>query len=326
MKKYVILPLAALLAVPAMAQTNSTSTPPSQNPVQSTQSNSVKTDSDHQPLTLEQHEGFWGHLNPFARKKYVRKQLNPVVGRVNELDELTASNSRMIKDVDARSTEGIRLATAKATEADNHALDATNRANQANETATQATARLGNVEKAVSSIDQYQKVQDTEIRFRSGQGVLSSKAKEALDQLVEPLKSQRGYVVEVQGFAPGRGNASIQNSQRMAESVVRYLVAHDVPVYRIYTLGMGNAAPKSADGKAARLTSGKVEVSLLRNDLSGLESAQNVNRNTTPAASNGVQSQQAPASNVPSPALPQNDQPQQQQTPKVQAPPAPPKN
>lgn len=308
----IALPLAAVLALPGLAQTNQP-TAPSQNQMQS-QSQAQSTDSTKQPLTLEQHEGFWGHLNPFARKKYVRKQLTPVVGRVNELDELTASNTKLINDVDARSTEGIRLATAKATEADSHALDATNRANQANETATQATARLTNVEKAVTNIDQYAKVQDTEIRFRSGQSALSSKAKEALDQMIEPLKSQRGYVVEVQGFAPGRGQAAITSSQKMAESVVRYLVENDVPVYRIYTLGMGSAAPKSADASAkpTRITSGKVEISLLRNDLSGLASAQNV-----PAGSN-VQGQQAPA-------LPQSDQPVSQ-TPKVQAPPAPPKN
>jgi len=319
-KRFVItLPLAALLAVPVFGQTNQPQTSQSSpNQVQSTQqqpADTVKSDSDRQPLTLEQHEGFWGHLNPFARKKYVRKQLSPVVGRVNELDELTASNSKMIKDVDARSTEGIRLATAKATEADNHALDATNRANQANDTATQATARLGSVEKTVSNIDQYQKVQDTEIRFRSGQSVLSSKAKAALDQLIDPLKSQRGYVVEVQGFAPGRGSVGIQSSQKMADAVVRYLVENDVPVYRIYTLGMGNAAPKSADGSASRVASGKVEVSLMRNDVSSLASS-----GSTPAGSN------VPA--MAAPALPQSDQPIQQQVPKTQPvlPPAPPKN
>jgi outer membrane protein OmpA-like peptidoglycan-associated protein len=306
-KRFVItLPLAALLAVPVFGQTNQPQTSQSSpNQVQSTQqqpADTVKSDPDRQPLTLEQHEGFWGHLNPFARKKYVRKQLSPVVGRVNELDELTASNSKMIKDVDARSTEGIRLATAKATEADNHALDATNRANQANDTATQATARLGSVEKTVSNIDQYQKVQDTEIRFRSGQSVLSSKAKAALDQLIDPLKSQRGYVVEVQGFAPGRGSVGIQSSQKMADAVVRYLVEND-------------AAPKSADGSASRVTSGKVEVSLMRNDVSSLASS-----GSTPAGSN------VPA--MAAPALPQSDQPIQQQVPKTQPvlPPAPPKN
>ena len=303
-KRLVItLPLAALLAMPAFSQTNQPT--PAQPAAQQMQSQSQAQQADtatpKEPLTLEQHEGFWGHLNPFARKKYVRKQLTPVVGRVNELDELTASNTNMIKDVDKRSTEGIRMANERASQADSHALDATNRANQANQTATQATARLANVEKTVSNIDQYAKVQDTEIRFRSGQTALSTKAKAALDQMVDPLKSQRGYVVEVQGFAPGRGQAAISSSQKMADSVVRYLVENDVPVYRIYTLGMGSAAPKAEDGSTTRVRTGKVEITLLRNDLSGLESAQNAG--VTPAGSN-VQGQQAPAS-----ALPQSDKP-----------------
>ena len=77
-----------------------------------------------------------------ARKKYVNRQLDPVRGRVNELDELTAKNAKMIADVDARATEGIRKAMSKANEADTHALDAGNRANQAQQTAQQAHTRI----------------------------------------------------------------------------------------------------------------------------------------------------------------------------------------
>ena len=43
-----------------------------------------------QPLQPDTRQGFWGHLNPFARKKYVQNQLSPIRNRVNELDELTA--------------------------------------------------------------------------------------------------------------------------------------------------------------------------------------------------------------------------------------------
>src|SRR5438034_9642762 len=34
-------------------------------------------------LQPETHEGFWGHLNPFARKKYVQRQTAPIRDRVN---------------------------------------------------------------------------------------------------------------------------------------------------------------------------------------------------------------------------------------------------
>src|SRR5213595_600899 len=193
-------------------------------------------------LQPDTHEGFWGHLNPFARKKYVQRQTAPIRDRVNELDELTSANSKMIKDVDSRATEGIRLASLKANEADQHAVDAGNRARLAQDTATQASTHLESVEKVVTNIDQFQAVTQTEILFRPGQKILSKKAKDALDDMATPLKDQKGYIIEVQGFSSGRGQAAISNSQAMAQSVVRYLVLnHEIPVYRIYTVGMGNA-------------------------------------------------------------------------------------
>jgi hypothetical protein len=72
----------------------------------------------------------------------------------------------------------------------------------------------------------------------------------------------------VQGFSPGAGSTAIENSREMAQMVVRYLVLnHDVPVYRIYTVGMGNAPSASDDGKLHRARGGRVEVNLMKNSL-----------------------------------------------------------
>src|SRR6202035_1431537 len=163
-------------------------------------------------------------------------------------------------------------ASAKANEADQHAIDAGNRAQAAQQTATQANTRLSTVEQVVGNIDQYKATTQTEIRFRPGQSVLSQNAKTALDDMATPLKSQRGYIIEVQGFSSGRGQAAIATSQKMADSVVRYLVLnHEIPVYRIYVVGMGNAPVATEDGTQAKRTSGgRVEISLLKNDLEGL--------------------------------------------------------
>jgi outer membrane protein OmpA-like peptidoglycan-associated protein len=228
-----------------------------------------------QPLQAETHEGFWGKINPWARKKYVQRQTEPIRDRVNELDELTANNSKQIKDVDARAQQGIQLASAKANEADQHAIDAGNKAQAAQTTATQANTRLTTVEQVVGNIDQYKATTQTEIRFRPGQSVLSQNAKTALDDMATPLKNQRGYIIEVQGFSSGHGQAAIATSQKMADSVVRYLVLnHDVPVYRIYVVGMGNAPVPSASAddqsKTKRTSGGRVEISLLKNDLEQL--------------------------------------------------------
>jgi len=277
------LALAAAMVVPGWAQqtpaSDSSSAPQmdqSQPPASQPAAKSTEANPNgHEPLTYERHEGFWGHLNPFARKKYVQKQLDPVRGRLNELDEITAQNAKAIKDVDARAQEGIRLASLKANEADMHAIDAGNRAQLANQTAQQATTRLNSVEHVVDNIDQYQPATQAEIHFRPGQMALSTKAKQALDDIAEPLKDQKGYIIEVQGFSPGHGQEAIQNSQQMAQSVVRYLVLkHDIPVYRIYTVGMGNApTPASAEGsKATRTRGGRVEVALLKNGAGDLSS------------------------------------------------------
>jgi len=310
MKNRVLLALtvSVMLALPALAHqsgattqdqsaTPSTQTAPAtQNaPAPATTDQSSSSSSSQgvgatgkQPLQAESHEGFWGRVNPFARKKYVQRQTQPIRDRLNELDELTASNSKMIKDADSRAQQGIQLASAKANEADQHAIDAGNKAQAAQQTATQANTRLSTVEQVVGNIDQYKPSTQTEIRFRPGQSVLSQNAKTALDDMATPLKSQRGYIIEVQGFSSGHGQAAIATSQKMADSVVRYLVLnHDIPVYRIYVVGMGNAPVPNAtteeQPKTKRASGGRVEISLMKNDLEQLSS------NAAPAADQQAQ-------------------------------------
>src|SRR5664279_4768776 len=230
------LPLAASLMLPAMAQQapaddqqpSATSSQSSSQSSSSSNSSSQSASSDQnmtarQPLEPDMRQGFWGKMNPFARKKYVQRQLSPIRNRVNELDDLTAANAKQIKDVDARAQEGIRQADAKATQADQHATQAGNTAQQANQTALQASNRLNTVEHVVGNIDQYQQATQTEIRFRPEQTVLSARAKQAIDDMTANLKDQKGYIIEVQGFSAGGGQAGVQSSQAMANSVVRYL-------------------------------------------------------------------------------------------------------
>ena len=272
----VALPLAAILAMPVLAQTTSSSTDQAQPAAQSTSTDSSANATGKAPLAPPSREGFWGRVNPFARKKYVQRQTEPIRDRVNELDELTSANGKAIKDTDSRAQAGIKLASDKANEADQHAIEAGNKATQAQQSAQQVTSKVQNVENVVSNIDQYKASNQTEIRFRPGQTVLSKNAKDALDQMAGGVKGQRGYIIEVQGFSSGKGQTAITTSQKMAESVVRYLVLnHEIPVYRIYLVGMGNApAPAAADdtAKSKHTSGGRVEVSLLKNDLEQLSS------------------------------------------------------
>lgn len=272
--------LSALLALPGFAQQ---ANPPSgSEPATAASPGTLPPDVDPTvplpPLTSDNGD-FWEGDEPnlanlfthsVTTKKYVKKQIAPIQDRLNELDALTAYNTQSIKDVDARSQHGIQLASQRVSEADQHTTDAADKAQAANLATSQLTTRVSSAEQSVGSLDQYKSGAQTEIRFRPGQSVLSKEAKDALDQMALPLHDQRGYVVEVRSFSPGQGHAAIANSQMMADAVVRYLVLnHQIPLYRIHVLGMGGASMAGAEATAKRRSGGRVEISLLQNDLVG---------------------------------------------------------
>lgn len=263
--------LSTSLALPALGQQTGS---PSQSPSQSSSQSSSST-PDREPLRPVTSSDFWdgeqpnlGNLlaHPLTTKKYVQKQVAPIRDRINELDDIAATNTRMSKDVDDRTQRGLQLVSNKTTEADQHAIDAGTRATSAQQAAQAASTHLTVVEQKVASVGQYKPGSETEIRFSSGQTVLSKKAKDALDEMATPLKDQNGYVIEIRGFAAGRGQTAIANSRKMGDAVMRYLVeSHNIPVHRIYVLGMGDVPAESGSKKPS--SGGKVEVSLLKNEL-----------------------------------------------------------
>jgi len=260
------------------------SAPPSA--TQSTSSPSATADPNDsttyatgKPLEGQSKEGFWGHMNPFARKKWVQREVDPIRDRTNELDQLQSKNANDIKDVDSRAQAGISKAMMAANTADQHAADASNRANAAQSTATTANTRTDALKGTVSNLDQYQQVTSVDVKFAAGRTTLGPQGKADLDTLGSKLASEKGYIIEIQGFSKG----GVQSSQAMADSVARYLVTEQqVPLYRIYRTGLGKntaaAADKSqsqtatADANAsteAPIVNG-VRVTLLHNSLASL--------------------------------------------------------
>jgi outer membrane protein OmpA-like peptidoglycan-associated protein len=219
------------------------------------------------PLESQSKEGFWGHMNPLARKKWVKRQTDPIKDRTNELDQLQSKNANDIKDVDSRATAGINKAQSAAELADQHAADASNRAGTAQQTASNASTRATSLNNTVTNLDQYQQVSASSVPFASGRTTLGPKAKAELDDVAAKLASEKGYIIEVQGYS----RSGVQASQAMADAVTRYLVTeHQVPVYRIYKTGMGKNTAKPADGEQA-VTNG-VRVTLLHNSLATMDS------------------------------------------------------
>jgi outer membrane protein OmpA-like peptidoglycan-associated protein len=272
-----VLLVAASLALPAVAQSTQqpqVQTGASTNAQAQNQNNNPDTGTGKAPLPEKSNEGFWGHMNPFARKKWVNRQLDPVKDRLNELDQLQAKNAADIKDVDQRAQNGIHAAQTTADQANQVATTANQTAGQAQQTAQQASDKTAQLGETVANLDQYHPLTNTDIHFRPGQTVLNQKAKDALDQVVSQLQGQKGYVVEVEGYSRSRGEAGMANSQHMAEAVVRYLAEKQIPVWRIHEVAMGNA-PISTDDNSDAKPGSIVRVSLMANSLAALNQPSN---------------------------------------------------
>src|SRR6202049_4540960 len=186
--------LFSVVALPVFAQqTNSNSSAqPAASADQSASASPSVTAAGKEPLQPPSRQDFWegdepsfGALifHPFATKQYVRRYVEPIRDRINELEELTASNRKTTRDVDGGAQQGIQLVSAKTDLADQHALEAANKAEMANTMATSAQTRVSAVEKVYVNINQSNPAPQPEIRFRPGQTALSKQGKEALDAI-----------------------------------------------------------------------------------------------------------------------------------------------
>ncbi|SEC39105.1 OmpA family protein [Terriglobus roseus] len=273
--------LTGALAIPAHAQAAADQTQTTTAPAAKQDATDNGSYATGTPLQMQSKEGFWGHMNPLARKKWVKRQMDPVKDRVNELDQLQAKNANDIRDVDSRATAGIKKANDAALMADAHATEAGNRADAANSTATAASTRTDALHGTVTNLDQYSAVTSTPVAFPKGRTTLGTKAKADLDDVATKLSSEKGYIIEVQGYS----RAGVGTSTAMADSVVRYLVTeHQVPIYKIYRSGMGKASAKSTPEGEKTLANG-VRVTLLHNSLATMDGGSTVS-STTPSSHN----------------------------------------
>jgi outer membrane protein OmpA-like peptidoglycan-associated protein len=258
--------LASALCVSAGAQQSATVATGSTMPdTSSTQPSSAPQGHLSQPPK----EGFWGKVNPFARKKWVDKRLDPIKGQLNELDEVNAQNAKDIKDVDSRAQAGINKAQTTADQANQVASAAGDQAKQANMVAGQATSKVETINGTVNGLDQYAEKNTVTIKFRSGSSTLTADDKKQLDDLATNLSGHQGYLLEVEAHTPGAGSVGIQNSTRLAEAVKRYLVAeHEIPVYRMHSVALGNVPPAgTGDEKPKPVHTSYVELRLMENSL-----------------------------------------------------------
>src|SRR6266852_2726117 len=186
-----------------------------------------------------------------STKNYVRQQTTPLINKTNELDDLTAKNSKDIKDVDQRAQAGIQAVQARTAEIDQKAMTAGSDADKAQLSANGASQRVD---------------------------ALTKQAKEAIDQLAASVATTKGYIITIEGATDSVGSEEYNYdlSQRRADAVIQYLAAEkSVPAYKIYLIGLGKDKPvetnKPSDGRAKNR---RVDIRLMTNTGAGTTPAE----------------------------------------------------
>jgi outer membrane protein OmpA-like peptidoglycan-associated protein len=223
-----------------------------------------------------------------ATKKYVRNTTAPIQAKVDQVGEQTTQNGQQInetrtqvKQVDERAQSGISAAQERAAAADSHAGEAMTRANQAgqsadkaNQAAQQNSEDLNRFRQAVSNvvanIDDYKLQNSATVPFRFNRYGLDDDARQDLDKLADSVKADKRYFIAVEGFTDSTGTKQYNEmlSRRRADAVVEYLVAqHDIPIYRIHVVGLGEAKPvDEGRNRAARAKNRRVDVKVFSAD------------------------------------------------------------
>ncbi len=206
-----------------------------------------------------------------ASKNYVKQQTTPLINKTNELDDLTAKNTRDIKDVDARAQAGIQAVNAKTAEVEQKTATASQNATQAQQTADAANGRVSVLTNTVANLDNYHAVAETSVKFGFNRDNLTSKAQAALDQLASSIASTKGYIIALEGGTDSVGPADYNYdlSQRRANSVIQYLASkYNVPAHKIYVIGLGKDKPVESNQTAAgRADNRRVDVRLMTNTV-----------------------------------------------------------
>jgi OmpA-OmpF porin, OOP family len=214
-----------------------------------------------------------------ATKKYVRETTAPISAKVDQVGDQANKQGQQIqetntnvKQVDERAQTGISAAKEQAMTAQNSANDAMNKANSANDLAGKDSQEIASLRQSVSNLDDYKQVADTTILFGFNKSALTPKDKEDLDNLVTNTSKNKRFFIAVEGFTDRSGSRQYNEvlSRKRADAVTEYLVAqHDIPIYRIHMIGLGEAKPvDEGHNRQARAKNRRVEVKVFSADQS----------------------------------------------------------
>jgi OmpA-OmpF porin, OOP family len=204
-----------------------------------------------------------------ATKRYVAQQVDPVNGKITDVQKTQEEHERRISATDE-----------KATSADSRATDALGRADAASKKADQVKSDLRNeLNDRIADLDDYKSAGEATVLFKFNSAKLTDEAKQALSQLVTAQGSAlKRYFIAIEGYTDkiGTPEYNLDLSRRRAQAVQAYLVAqHNLPVYRIQIVGLGKDKPVNGQKtKDDRSKNRRVEVTLFSADENGSVASQ----------------------------------------------------
>ncbi|HXJ41214.1 MAG TPA: OmpA family protein, partial [Bryobacteraceae bacterium] len=200
-------------------------------------------------------------------------RVRPVESRAGKLEARATATEGRADQLESRAGEIEKRSTVlegKQQETAQQVVAVKETATQAGDAAHQANTGVAKLGDRVTNLDEYEPKTSATVLFAVNSARLTPAGKADLDGLISQLANEKGYMVEVAGFADTTGNPDRNQvlSEQRASSVVRYLQEEgNVPLRRILApagLGTSHAAAdnKSPDG---RKQNRRVEVRILVN-------------------------------------------------------------
>jgi outer membrane protein OmpA-like peptidoglycan-associated protein len=134
--------------------------------------------------------------------------------------------------------------------------------------ADKARAGVQAANERITSLDDYAIKNTATVHFKVGSAVLSKEDKGELEKLAGQAKEERGFLIEVAGFASADGNESYNRrlSQKRADAVIQHMAeTYSIPLRRFVTpMGYGETQPVADNStRSGRVENRRVEVRIL---------------------------------------------------------------
>jgi len=194
----------------------------------------------------------------------VENTLTETRNRLSEAEQNAQRMSGQVQELAAVSNAARGGAKAAQDTADN-ALTA---AGDARTRADNARAGVRAANERITSLDDYSVKNTAIVHFRAGSATLSKEDKSELERLAGEAKDEKGYVIEVAGFASADGDEAYNRrlSQKRADAVIQYMAEnYSIPLRRFVTpMGYGESQPVADnDTRTGRKENRRVEVRIL---------------------------------------------------------------